>query len=638
MQDASSREDTVRGRVGASATVRHPPLTLTTASATGPVLASRPAAISGVMLPTSADVVLCGGGIAGLTLAYQLRRENPEASVVLIERTRRPLREGAHKVGESSVELASHYYGEILGLKEELETRHLKKNGLRFFVGDAAGALSDRTEIGPVEFPLVPSYQIDRGRFESDMRQRCEDAGVMLFEGVSVRGVEIRSGETPHLIRTDAGEIEARWVVDASGRRRILQKQLDLRRPSPNRQSGAWFRVAERVKVSELVPAEEAQWHRRDVDDVRWLSTVHLVGRGYWVWIIPLRNGFTSIGLVADAAHHPFDGFHKPERLMAWLEAHEPRLHSRIAHLVREDFQVRRDYSYLTERMMSADRWLCVGEAAAFVDPLYSLGGDFLVMSNAYTARAIADDLAGRHDPAVIEELNALWLQLSQDASRTLSHNGAMFPHADILGAKLWWDFFNYWAFMTAHFVQEIWRQDAACLARFRSLQERFYLLNHRAQSILEAWAAAEPATHRNTKSWIGLPSFPSVLLDQHRAILNPLDADATFAKMEADYETGRHLVTEVLVHALRSVGSAGVDEFARVSGIDVGWDLHFDDPRFGADALDRRSRLEGIGSVARDMERAIGRQVPDTPLLWLLDRALGRPARQPAVGHNAQV
>ena len=51
------------------------------------------------------DVIVCGGGLAGLTLAYQLRKENPEASVTVVERTTRPLPEACHKVGESSVEL-----------------------------------------------------------------------------------------------------------------------------------------------------------------------------------------------------------------------------------------------------------------------------------------------------------------------------------------------------------------------------------------------------------------------------------------------------------------------------------------------------------------------------------------------------
>ncbi len=71
------------------------------------------------------DVVICGGGLAGLTLARQLKLELPDVSVAVVDRSVRPLPEAAFKVGESSVELATHYFKVVLELSDYFKSRHL---------------------------------------------------------------------------------------------------------------------------------------------------------------------------------------------------------------------------------------------------------------------------------------------------------------------------------------------------------------------------------------------------------------------------------------------------------------------------------------------------------------------------------
>ena len=79
------------------------------------------------------DVVIVGGGLAGLTLGLQLKQASPEASVLTAMRQKGLAPEAAYKVGESTVEVSAHYFGDVLGMKDHIEERHLHKCALRFF-------------------------------------------------------------------------------------------------------------------------------------------------------------------------------------------------------------------------------------------------------------------------------------------------------------------------------------------------------------------------------------------------------------------------------------------------------------------------------------------------------------------------
>src|SRR5215469_3433393 len=77
------------------------------------------------------DVAILGGGQAGLTLALQLKKARPATRILVIEKQEHPVPEAAHKVGESTVEIAAYYLRDVLGLQEHLQTQQLRKFGLR---------------------------------------------------------------------------------------------------------------------------------------------------------------------------------------------------------------------------------------------------------------------------------------------------------------------------------------------------------------------------------------------------------------------------------------------------------------------------------------------------------------------------
>lgn len=557
------------------------------------------------------DVVIMGGGLAGLTLARQLRREVPSARVLVVERQKRPLPDATHKVGESSVELSSHYFGERLGLGPYLRDTHYIKNGLRFFPGGGhTHALEDRTEIGPPQLAKVPSFQLDRGRLESDLRRMILEDGASLLEGWTVKGVALdaASGHVVSIATLSGDEektLRARWVVDASGRRAILRNQLDLTVPSGHVANAAWWRVPGKVDVKDLVPESVTGWHARDPEHIRWYSTTHFMGEGYWLWYIPLGTGHMSIGIVVHDSVHPFDTIRTYERSMAWVKKHEPRCYEQLEDLPMEDFLCLRHYSHGSKQCFSSERWSLVGEAGVFADPFYSPGSDFIAIGNSLTTELVKDDLAGKPIAARAESFDRFYLRFFDVATETYRKAAKIYGSPKVLPAKIYWDDFNYWAFACQWFFQKIYALPVEEFARFEPIAIGFAKVHFRAQKLLAEWAAR--VDDETDGQAIYLPPIPSILANLHLDLEKPMTPDETHAYMQDKLALAEELVNEILLRALLALGPAGGVELARA--IDLGaWRSPIAPTRLEAENAEGGARRRQLPPIARDLERCLGR------------------------------
>ncbi|MBY0401408.1 NAD(P)/FAD-dependent oxidoreductase, partial [Myxococcota bacterium] len=527
------------------------------------------------------DVVICGGGLSGLTLALQLRRNLPELSVLVAERMRRPLPDAAHKVGESSVELGSRYF-ESLGLVEYLREEHLFKFGLRFFPGGGTLPLNERCEIGPANEPVVPSYQLDRGKLENDLRLRIGEAGAALVEGAKVGRIELGPGEEPHRIElSEQGSrrtVRCRWVVDATGRAALLRKRQKLTRGSRHVANAGWFRVKGKVDITRFVPESEREWHDVDWAKHRWRSTNHLMGAGYWAWVIPLSTGNTSIGLVGHDSHIPFDVVRNLENTMAWMRENEPLLARELEALEVLDFCCLKNYSHNVARGWSSERWALVGEAGAFVDPLYSPGSDFIALANSFTEDMIRHDQAGGDLTQRARELSALYRALVGNGIELYAHAAAVYGHPSALLAKVYWDNFIYWSYPCQLFMQGLYRLTGPAMEELIPIGMRYGQLSNRMQRVLAAWA--ELAPEPTQKGFRSMPSYPSVLIDAHLALRNRWDTKETLDAMRMRLVQAEEIFGEILLRALDAVGPERVDALIERVGAH-GWDdLRIDDDR----------------------------------------------------------
>lgn len=342
----------------------------------------------------SIDVAILGGGLAGNLLARQLRREAPDLSVALFERTGAP----RWKVGESTVEIASHYLMRRLGLGTYLYDEHLPKNGLRFFFDtpNKDAELTQMSEIGTDRPPPMPSFQLDRARLEADLRTMNRDDGVEVYIGWTAKDLALGEGGEPHRFTViseegDRRRYRARWVVDATGRASTIARQLDLRTEEPvHHLSAVWGRFTD---VQDIDAVGDDAWRGRARHVARVLSTNHFCYPGYWIWFIPLGRGVTSVGLVGhkDVFRR---GIRTQEGFRAFLAEHRA-VGSLMERAEPHDLEGYTQLAYGVKRFFSRDRWGLLGDAGAFTDPFYSPGSDFIGLECDFLTDLIRRDAAG---------------------------------------------------------------------------------------------------------------------------------------------------------------------------------------------------------------------------------------------------
>ncbi len=410
------------------------------------------------------DVAILGGGLAGLTLGLQLKRARPATSVFIGEKRRGPAPEAAFKVGESTVEMSAHYFAEVVGMRDHLEAHELPKAGLRFFfpAGDNTD-IAARVEWGSTSLPPVAAYQVDRGRFENALAERNVQIGNEVADDLKFHDVEFGERGEDHAATGARGgapvEVRARWVVDATGPAGLLKRKLGLQKAVGHKINSVWFRLAGGVDIDTW--SDDPGWLGRMAGSgVRKLSTNHLMGQGYWVWLIPLASGPVSIGIVSDPRFHAFDEIKDQAGAIEWLKAHEPQLGGEVEHRRDqiEDFHGIEDFAYSCDRVFSPDRWSLVGVSGCFADPFYSPGSEFIAQGNTFTTDMITRDLDGEDPKALrrrILQLNAQYLSTFETAVRgTYVDHYQLFGNAEVMTAKLMWDFASYWAIAALPFIQ----------------------------------------------------------------------------------------------------------------------------------------------------------------------------------------
>lgn len=360
------------------------------------------------------DLVILGGGLAGQTLSRHVLLETGKTILMLERREEIPWFH--QKVGESSVQLAGHYFGKVLGLESYLLHEHFMKYNLRFYFpsgGRDNTRFEDYGHISIRPFSNVPSYQLNRNTLEAEiLRRNRESDRFTVVTGVKDLDVDIVP-DGDHVVRYEkdgeSHEATCRWVIDASGRNRFLARKLGLLRPMAIHNNTFFWWVEGTVDIEKLTDRSRQEIRlKRERSSLGhlpvFLATNHFCVEGLWFWVIPLQ-GKTSLGLVYDSKVLRHEDVNSVEKATAWVLKHFPLFARDLPNRKVIDFGTIRQYSHSCERTISPDRWAMTGEAGRFTDPLYSPGSDLISTYNTMIVSAIQiDDSAERKQTVEIYE------------------------------------------------------------------------------------------------------------------------------------------------------------------------------------------------------------------------------------------
>ena len=328
------------------------------------------------------DVIVIGGGPAGSTAATLLAQQG--LTVTLLERERFP----RFQIGESLLPYNNDLFDRLGVADELLGGDFFPKYGAYFVTGDGSVGYTFRFD-KRLSDPYRRSFQVERAEFDHLLLKNAKKHGVEVLEETTVVDVDLPNpdrcnvGLRPTLAvggRPEAHttrRFEARFVIDASGHGALLGNRVGAKSDVETLKKIAFFAHYRNVPRP---PGRNAG------------NTVIVVLRNAWFWLIPVNAEVMSVGLVVDREHYLRCGL-EPEHLLNQTIAESSWVAERMKNAERiTDIHARKDFSFRMQKLAGTN-YALVGDAAGFIDPIFSTGVFMAMKSADMVAGAVAQRL-----------------------------------------------------------------------------------------------------------------------------------------------------------------------------------------------------------------------------------------------------
>ena len=266
---------------------------------------------------------------------------------------------------------------------------------------------------------------------------------------------------------------------------------------------------------------------------------------------------------------------------------------------------------------------------------MYSPGTDFIAFANSFTAELIRADYAGEELAPRVQQLNLQYRALVMGGVGVFRLSAPVYGHARAMCSKVYWDNFAYWSFPCQYFLQEIYRVSGPLHTTLTMVGARFVELSAYVQAVMRAWAELCPEEPQ--PGFLGLPQFPSMLVQAHLDLQKQMTPEETLDYIRMRVAQGEQMVFELFLRIVFELGPERTKLMLERASAEK-FELHGDRGRLEAEKLGSLERRKALPEVALDVERNLGRvsKHPQWEAAAELLLALPRLVAQPSTSAQA--
>jgi len=421
------------------------------------------------------DVIIMGAGLAGLCQARHLMLKIPNIRIAMIDPRPENRTEKDLKLGESTVEVATLFFGKDLGLYEYLIENHPPKYGLNFHWpkrNERTKTIDDYFHIWANRQPDLASTQLNRPKFERDLLKMNREMGADFYNG-RVVDIDLTPNDQLHTVRVklpnESIELQGKHLVDAAGRRFLIGKKtnnisFDSKDLYGVNTGSAWVRVQNVDRTifhSGYDPTGASCSH--------YYATNHWFGKGHWLWMIPtdIETMELSIGVIHHHDYISSESLNSKEKFYEFLKANHNILYQLVTSAENIDFHYWPRLAHTSKTLYSPDNWYVIGDSACIFDAFYSLGSTMIVSAIDSITEIIRAKLAGEVNAAEkCQAYNQFNLTLINSINLFMHNHSRHLGDASIMSWRIYFENMIWFGILIPIFVGK-WHLDLEFIPQF---------------------------------------------------------------------------------------------------------------------------------------------------------------------------